>query len=149
MRLIAPVTWVLLVTGVSRAEADSGYLIDHGVEIYYALVPAEMIRGHSENHPEGSMHGGVPDPPNACHLMVALFDASSLERIIDADVTAMIAEAGLSGTRKTLEPFTVADALTYGNYFERKPRTSYRVRIDATVPGRPTVARVEFDFRRE
>lgn len=148
-RLIAVVTWALLLTGQSRAETDGGYLVDHGVAVYYAVFPAEMIRGHSEKHPEGAMHGGVPDQPHTYHVMVALFDASSLQRIVDADVTATIAEIGLAGAQRKLEPFTVAGALTYGNYFEMQPRTSYQIRIDATIPGRSSAARVEFDFRHE
>jgi hypothetical protein len=142
-------TSVLLVPGRSMADTHSGYLVDHGIAVYYAVIPAEVIRGHPKQHPEATMHGGVPDRPHAHHVMVALFDASSLERIVNALVTATVSEIGLAGEQKKLEPFTVADALTYGNYFDLRPRTDYRIRVDIKVPGSPNAARVEFEFKHE
>jgi len=138
---------LLLVPGRSMADSHSGYLVDYGIAIYYAVIPAEMIRGHLKEHPEAQMHGGVPDRPHVHHVMVALFKASTLERIADAAVTATVGELGLAGEQKRLQPFTVADALTYGNYFELRPRTHYRVRVDIKVPGLRNAARAEFEFR--
>lgn len=140
---------LLLVPERSLADSHSGYLVDHGIAIYYAVIPAEMIRGHPKQHPEAQMHGGVPDRPRVHHVMVALFNASTLERITNAAVTATVGELGLAGEQKRLQPFTVADALTYGNYFELRPRTHYRVRADITVPGFPHAARAEFGFKHE
>lgn len=132
----------------SKADTNSGYLVDHGVAVYYAIIPAEIIRGHSKQHPEGTMHGGVPNDPHSHHVMVALF-ASSLERIVDARVTASVGEIGLTTEQKQLEPFTVAGALTYGNYFDIRPRTDYHIRIDVSVPGSKSKARVEFEYKHE
>ena len=142
-------TPILLMPGRSMADAHNGYLVDHGIAVYYAVIPAEMIRGHPKQHPEATMHGGVPNRPHVHHVMLALFDASSLERIFDAEVAATVGEIGLAGERKKLEPFTVADALTYGNYFEFHPRIDYRVRVDIRRPGSPKAARVEFEFKHE
>ena len=147
--LMALITCALLVPAQSRADTHSGYLVDRGIAVYYAVIPAEMIRGHSKQHTEATMHGGVPGRPHVHHVMVALFDASSLERIIDADVTATVSEIGLAGTQRKLEPFTVADALTYGNYFDMRPRTDYRIRVDVRRPASKSAARVEFVFKHE
>lgn len=130
----------------AAAENGSGYLVDHGIAIYYAMIPAEMIRGHPKNHPEATMHGGVPGGPHVHHLTVALFDAKSLDRIVDAKVTATVGEVGLAEETRELEPFTVAEALTYGNYFELRPNADYHVRVVVNVPGRTNPARVEFQF---
>ena len=67
------------------------------------------------------MHGGIPRSRHAYHVMVALFDAQSLQQITDADVTALVAEVGFAEEQKQLEKLTVADAVTYGNYFEIGP----------------------------
>lgn len=131
------------------ADTHSGYLVDNGMAVYYAVIPAEMIRGHPKQHPEAAMHGGVPKRPHVHHVMLALFDASSLERIVDAEVAATVSEIGLAGEKKKLEPFTVAGALTYGNYFNMQPRTNYRVRADIKLPGSQKAARVEFEFKHE
>ena len=140
---------VLLVPGWSMAGTHSGYIVDHGIAIYFAVIPAEMIRGHPKQHPEAQMHGGRPGRPHVHHVMVALFNAASSERIADAVATATVGEIGLAGEQKRLEPFTVADALTYGNYFELRPRTHYLVRVDINVPGFRNAARADFEFRHE
>ena len=131
------------------ADTHSGYLVDHGIAVYYAVIPAEVIRGHPTRHSEAIMHGGVPDRPHVHHVMVALFDASSLERIVNAAVTATVSEVGLVGERKKLGPFTVADALTYGNYFDLRSRTDYRIRVDMKVPRSPNARRVDFGLKHE
>lgn len=140
---------VLLMPVRSMAETHSGYLVDHGIAVYYAIIPAEMIAGHPKQHPEGAMHGGVPNRSHAHHVMVALFDASGLERIVNAVVTVTISEIGLVGEQKKLEPITVAGALTYGIYFDLRLRTDYRIRVDIKGPGSPNAARVEFGFKHE
>ncbi|HEX9753370.1 MAG TPA: hypothetical protein VGA46_07990 [Methyloceanibacter sp.] len=139
----------LLVSGQSMADTHSGYLVDHGVAVYYAVIPAEMIRGHAKQHPEATMHGGPPNRPHVHHIMVALFDAASLERIVDAQVSATVGEVGLAGRQKKLEPFTVAGALTYGNYFDMQPNTNYRVAVDVKRLAGKDPARVEFEFKHQ
>lgn len=138
---------VLLGVAPAWGDTHSDVLVDRGVAVYYAVVPAEMIRGHLRQHPEATMHGGIPGRPHAHHVLIALFDAESFERITDAEVTATVSEIGLAGQTKRLEPFTVAEALTYGNYFEFRPRTHYRVRIDVKRPGAEGASRVEFEFK--
>jgi hypothetical protein len=141
--LVLPVS----LTAPASADTGNGYLVDHGVAIYYAIIPAEMILGHAEGHPEAMMHGGVPERPHTHHLMVALFDAKSLDRIVDAKVTATVGEIGLASETKELQPFTVAEALTYGNYFEMPPRRDYLVRVDVKTPRPGPASSVRFEFK--
>ncbi len=133
----------LIVPGLAVAQTGSGYRVDHGIAVYYGTIPAEMIRGREDS--EAKMHGGIPSSPHAYHVVVALFDASNFQRITDADVTANVAEIGLAGEEKKLEKFTIADAVTYGNYFEMRPKAHYRVSITVKTPSSGNVAHVEFD----
>lgn len=144
LTFIAASALALIISGPAMAETGTGYRVDHGIAIYYGTIPAEMIRGHP-SQAEATMHGGIPSSQHAYHVMVALFDASSLQRITDADVTANVAEIGLPGVEKKLEKFTVADAVTYGNYFEMRPKTRYRVSITVKTPRSRSAAHVEFD----
>jgi hypothetical protein len=144
---VAAATLALFVSGRVMADADSGYVVDHGIAIYYATIPAEIIRGHTQEHPEATMHGGVPASQHAYHVMVALFDAQSFLRITDADVTANVAETGFAGEKKRLEKFTVADALTFGNYFEMLPNIGYQIKITVKTPDSKDEAHVEFQFK--
>ncbi len=144
---VAAATLMMVFSREGMADTDNGYVLDHGIAIYYATIPAEIIRGHPQEHPETTMHGGIPRSPHAYHVMVALFDAQTLQRITDADVMADIAEAGFAGEKKRLEKFTVADAVTFGIYFEMRPNIGYRIKITVKTPGSKDEAHVEFQFK--
>lgn len=79
--------------------------------------------------------------------MVALFEADSLERITGAVVTARVAEIGMAGTEETLEPMTVSDAITYGNFFRLTSSALYKVTLEIILPGSQDVIPAEFSFR--
>lgn len=145
--LLASSTFALFTAVPAAAQTDNGVIVSQGFAFYYAIIPAEMIRGHSKEHPEASMHGGVPTRPHVHHFMVALFNAKTFDRIVDASVTASLGEIGFAGREKVLEPFVVDGALTYGNYFDLRPGTEYLARISAIVPGRKNPARAEFQFK--
>jgi hypothetical protein len=121
--------------------------VDQGIAIYYATIPAEIIRGHPKEHPEATMHGGPPRSPHAYHVMAALFDAQNHQRITDAEVTAIVAEVGFTGEYKRLEKFTVADAVTFGNFFEMQPNVGYRIKITVKTPGSKEEAHVVYQFK--
>jgi hypothetical protein len=50
--------------------------------------------------------------------VAAVFDAATGERVEDAVVEARVAEPGLAGITRRLEPMLIADTVTYGNYFQ-------------------------------
>ena len=136
----------VVIAGAAVASEPGGYKVADGIAVYYAVLPAEMIRGHSKEHPEGAMHGGVPSGKHFHHVMVALFEAKTLDRITDAEVEATVTEIGLSGKTKDLEPFTVAGALTFGNYFEMPSQTIYRIKVRVRKPGSPETVEAEFEY---
>jgi heme A synthase len=72
---VTKLRWLLagLLLVVSATAAAGGYrqVVD-GVAVYFGVMPAELVRGHPQEHPEGQMHGGVPVGEN--HIMVALFE---------------------------------------------------------------------------
>lgn len=138
---------LLLFSSAAFAADSSDYRTVDGLAIYYAVLPAEMIRGHPKGHPEAVMHGGVPAGKHVHHLMIAVFDGKSLERITDAQVTATVGEIGLGRTKIQLEPFTVADALTYGNYFEFSNLATYTIDIEIRRPGSPRAVETRFEYR--
>jgi hypothetical protein len=48
---VAAATLALFVSGRVMADTDNGYVVDHGITIYYATIPAEIIRGIHRNIP--------------------------------------------------------------------------------------------------
>jgi hypothetical protein len=147
LSLLAPLAFLLSVTtGTSLASDNEGYKTVDDTIIYFAVLPAEIIRGHQKDHPEASMHGGVPGGSHVHHIMVALFEAKTFDRITDANVEATVTEIGMAGKTKTLEPFTVAEALTYGNYFEMPSQALYRVHVTVRRPGSNKTVETTFEY---
>ncbi len=98
--------------------------------------------GHASSE-EARMHGGVPGGKDRYHLVVALFDHETGVRITDAEVSARVTEPGMATVETRLEPMTVADALTFGNYFTMSGQTMNRISLRITTAGKGSV---EADF---
>jgi hypothetical protein len=125
-----------IVLGVAAAAptVDTAYrrVVD-GVAVYFGMMPAELVRGHPQEHPEGQMHGGVPVGEN--HIMVALFEDKTGKRITRAAVTATITGPGNFKAEKKLEPMIIAGAASYGNYFNMPGPGPYRIALRIRTPG--------------
>ena len=141
--------WLLagLLLLVSATVAAGGYrqVVD-GVAVYFGIVPAELVRGHPPEHPEGQMHGGVPVGEN--HIMVALFDDKTGERITRAEITATITGPGNFKAEKKLEPMIIAGAASYGNYFAMPGSGPYRIALRIRMPGIGHEIRAVFTWAR-
>jgi hypothetical protein len=128
------------------AAADDSYKTAGGLAVYLGVLPAAMIQGHPRGHPEEAMHGGVPSGRHAYHVVAAVFDAATGERVEDAVVEARVGEPGLAGVTRQLEPMVIADTVTYGNYFQLSGDAPYRIDLSITRPGLATPIRVEFTY---
>jgi hypothetical protein len=97
------------------------------------------------------MHGGLSGSRQERHLVVAIFNAQSGERVSDAVVEASISPLGLSGTTLGLEPMLIADTISYGGFFDAPYRDLYTITLTIERPGvqQPAVARFEYDRRSE
>jgi hypothetical protein len=101
--------------------------VEDGVRFEYGLVPASQVAEHPNGHPEGEMHGGPSQAPDAYHVTLALFDAKSGARITDATANVEVSGPGHPGRLSVeLEPMTVASDLTYGGYVSLPQAASYR-----------------------
>lgn len=105
-----------------------------GLTIYIGAIPAEIVKGHPESHPEATMHGGAPSGSHEYHLVVAIFDAKAGTRISDAKVFAHVSSLGLVGPRKALEPMKIEDTVTYGNYFDLPDKGFYTIDLEIKRP---------------
>ncbi|MFQ5755892.1 MAG: hypothetical protein ACE5H7_07315 [Acidiferrobacterales bacterium] len=138
-RVVCLVLFIVLgmLAKVSIAADAKNYQVVDGVAIYFGIIAAEIIRGHSKEHAERKMHGGIPAGAHKDHLIIALFDRVTGKRITDAQVTVTVREIGLAGETKKLEPMEIADTITYGNYFDMPSRDTYRILIRIRRPGVP------------
>lgn len=136
---------IILPARAVTADVDNYKTVD-GLTVYLGVLPASMIRGHEDGHLEAAMHGGVPRGSHAYHVMVAVFDAESGERIEDALVQAEVAPLGLSATRKALDVMVIAGATTYGNYFTMRGDGEYRISVSIARPGVIRPVALEFTY---
>lgn len=137
---------VIGLVAVAWGVHSSYHKVADGVSVYFAIVPAEMVRGHPREHPEGEMHGGVPEGEN--HIMVALFDDKTGERITRAEVTARVRGGRAASIEKRLESMTIAGSLTYGNYFYMGGSGPYQVELHIYAPGRNKPISMRFEWAR-
>lgn len=153
-RRLATLVAVLLTTALGAWPAPSAATDDpsssrvvRGVAIYFGVMPAQIVQGHAQGHPEREMHGGAPSKAHRDHLVIALFDSATGKRIEDAEITARVMEIGLAGQRRKLEPMSIAGTVTYGNYFDMPGSGSYHVEIQIRRPDVPGVIEARFDHR--
>lgn len=129
---------VPLATGAQPIKAD-------GLEIFYGVIPAEVIFGHPADHEERKMHGGPPARPGQHHLIVSLFDARTGRRLADAKIIGAVSEPGVVPQRKPLETMTFAGTITYGNYFRMTSPGPYRIELEIRRAGAARPVKVAFD----
>lgn len=135
----------LAATGAYAAELTHSQVVD-GVAVYFGMLPAELVRGHPREHPEGTMHGGAP--VGESHLTVAVFEAKTGQRIADAEVTAHITgDRGLT-VQKRLDLMVIAGSATYGNYFSMPGSGPYRIEVRIRPPGKAREVRAVFTWAR-
>lgn len=143
---------LLLLAGASTpaaADTAADSKTVGNILIYMGLLPAEMIRGHAQEHPEASMHGGVPGGSGEYHVIIALFDTKTGSRIENADISARVSEIGLAGEEKKLDAMQIAGTTTYGNFFRMSGNGPFRIRLTIHIPGQTNDITAEFEHRHQ
>ena len=91
----------------------------------------------------------MPAGADEYHVLIALFNAKTYERISGAKVTARVSEVGLSGVEKNLESMEIAGTTTFGNYFKMTGMGPFRIEVSVDVPGAPEEINVVFEHRHQ
>ena len=123
-----------------------------GMDIFYGLIPAEIILGLPAGQSEPRMHGGAPGWGEQFHLIVTLFEQASGKRIHDATVKAAVFDARVRGKRlggpqKRLEPMLFAGAASYGNYFNMPGPARYRIELEIQRPGKSEIVKLSIEYQ--
>lgn len=114
-----------------------------GMDVYYGVVPAQLLLDHPSGHEEQRMHKGVPVNKGTHHLVVAVFDSRTRARITDASITGSATEPGQPTLPKPMQAMAFGDAVSYGNYFDMPNPGPYEMVVKISRPGshEPAVAR--------
>ncbi|WP_457592756.1 hypothetical protein [Hydrogenimonas sp.] len=132
---------LLLAAGIAVAGDSSRHQNVNGLSIYLGVIPAQLIRGHEK------MHGGAPGE-ESYHILVAVFDAKSGERLKDAKVAATVSSVGMRGVKKSLEPMR-GELLSYGNYFLLERPGRYGIEVEIYRKGAKTPVVADFFFLKD
>jgi cytochrome c5 len=116
-----------------------------GTTVYFGVVSADVIRTHPKDYPQQG-YSVPPSAPAQYYVTVAVFDSASGQRIDDATVSAQVATATGSGPEKTLEPITIANSRSYGNYFAMAGTGPYKIAVQIKRPGVQETVRARFEF---
>lgn len=145
--LLTAFTFFLASSSPASAQ-DTGKTVD-GMEIFYGVVPAQLIGKQADKH-DPKMHGGRSAFRGSQHLVVAVFDTKTGQRINDASIVAAVTPLGMGPTEKKLEPMLINDTTTYGNFFDFPASSApFRIALKIMRPSIPANAPVtaEFEYR--
>lgn len=149
-QLVRVVSMLMLVYSCAFAWAADN--IQHktvdGIEVFYGVVPSEVMQGHVKQHEADRMHGASRLARGTHHLVITLYDVKTKQRINDAKVNATVTLLGLAPETKTLEIMKINEFISYGNYFSMPPDDMpYRILLAIDRPvGHPPVT-AEFEYR--
>ena len=103
-----------------------------GITIYLGVVRAALVRDHPTRMGDaGALHGGTIEGPNSHHVVVALFDASTGNRISDARVTAGAGDSSYDhAPDRELEPMLDNGVVSYGGFFLMQGHDPYRIHLE-------------------
>ncbi len=147
-RTLAVLIVIGLMFGMARAAAvnPAQPIRLDGMELFFGIIPAEILRGHPSDHEERSMHGGVPRGKGVHHLVISVFDTKTRARITDATITGSITELGMATQHKTLEAMSFGGAVSYGNYFAMPNQGPYEIVVNVRRPGNGRAATARFQY---
>jgi hypothetical protein len=92
------------------------------------------------------LHGGAQPGNGSHHVMVALFDASTGTRIVDAEVRASVDDRSPA---RPLEPMQVNGMMTYGNFFALGSGSVRRIRVEIALAGGAVPIVATFAYRHD
>lgn len=146
------ITLALILSGaalVTDAVSAQGKIVD-GMEVFYGVVPAEIISKRADVH-DPKMHGGKRRSAGSHHVIVSISDSKTGQHISDATVIATVTPLGLAPQEKRLDPMLINESTTYGNFFDFPPGSDpFRISLKITRPNVPahSGATLEFEHRR-
>lgn len=141
---------LLFAAGVpAGAQESSQSVTSQGLTVYFGFVPSAVAQNPARSGGETARHGAPPTGNDSYHLIVAIFDTATGERITNATVTASVHlhQPARGAPAKDLDPMKIGDTITYGNFFELPRSGVYRIRLSVTraETAKPIVIDLTYD----
>jgi hypothetical protein len=123
MRIHCFVPALFLAASAHAGDYSEPKVID-GIEIHLGIVPASTAL----RDPAVSKHGNKTHGSH--HLLVALTDPASGLRVGAVEVRARVAELGLNGEERQLDPLTMSPSkVSFGNFFFMNGRGPFQITL--------------------
>lgn len=148
MRVLRLLLCCLVLAGPAWGQGvpEQRVVVDN-TEVYYGIVPAEIARAQQGKDAKGmGLVERLRKRRHQKHVVVALFDTRTGERIVDARVSAIVTPLGMGARRSQLKPVRIGEVTSYGAFFDFPPDGApYKVELDIARSGHPP-SRVSFDY---
>ena len=119
------------VAGAAQAAPTDQRQQNERITLYYGVVPAVLSQATLAAHPPApEVHGAARPASDTHHLVVALFDTPTGQRITQATVTVRHTPPKGVAMSKVLEPMPLGDALSFGTTFVIAKGRHHRFRIE-------------------
>jgi hypothetical protein len=129
------------------AAADDAMSRDAGdVTVHLGVMPLAAAVEREASNPRDVTHDLMRFGRGTRHVVVALFNTRSHERITDAQVTATVTEVGLNAEEKPLKQMSSGNVISYGNTFTINPGAHYTIKIVVRRPGAHAPVDATFDY---
>jgi len=136
----------LISTNSVYAEHSHQHVKAMGIDVYLVVMPAEMISGHPEDHPESLMHReNRIENKNQFHISVGVIEAKSGFRLQNLDVSARVISGDYQGPVKIMENMQMGGKHSFGNYFMIPGSGAYQVEVKIQHKGQSDMLIVTFD----
>lgn len=119
-----------------------------GITIELGVLPAELLQGHlkAPDDPK-ALHGGTASYTGSHHIVVALFDANTGERITNVRIRAGAGNRSYNHEPdKVLEPMEINGAMTYGNFLSMPGEGVWRIHLEILRVGAPHSVEADFAY---
>jgi len=119
-------TACLIAIPVAYADDSQRHQRISGMDIYLGVMPSQLVLS---KYPE--MHTINNPSRHIYHVLIALFDSKTGDRIKGATVIANVSPSAASATaNKKLEVMKTYGAISYGNFFNMNTPGQYRITVD-------------------
>lgn len=115
-----------------------------GLTVYLGVMSADRLAEHPELLPEGHPIRAGKD---MYHVLVAIFDSATGQRITDATVDTMVSPLGLAGSTRVMHRSPPDEMVTYCNFFRLPSGDTYVIRVRIRRPGIQAVRTARFTFK--
>ncbi len=146
--LILAATALAAVACAPEPEEASFVQSADGLTGYLGVVPRAVVLDHAPGHEERRMHPS--QPTGDAHIVVAIFDDATGERVENAAVEAVVRRDGHPGPQRlSLDRMRIEDTITYGGFLSVAPTGLYHVDVAVRRPGSDGETHLRFVFDAE